>query len=346
MPNVIAQHFLDDLAIHARKADEVPIWPAASWRIVEQLGGLRWTIPKSHGGDELSGIDLLARYESLAGACLTTCFILSQRDAACWRLHALGNDRLCGELFPGLLSGEKVITVGIAQLTTSRQHGKTAVSARFDGDHLVINGVIPWVTGAPRADWILAGAVLDDRQQVLFVLPADSPGVTIGPCLELAALQGSVTAEVRCEAVRLASKWLLAGPAEHVLQTDRGAGSLQTSCLALGLASEAIKYLAEEAQRRPEISQHHQRLRDAYEKLRRRMVDLADGSSTTDAIQALRAEANALVLRSTQAALAVSKGTGFLRQHPVQRWARQALFFLVWSCPWPVTAATMDWLTL
>jgi hypothetical protein len=76
------------------------------------------------------------------------------------------------------------------------------------------------------------------------------------------------------------------------------------------------------------------------------MVDLADGSSTTDAIQALRAEANALVLRSTQAALAVSKGTGFLRQHPVQRWARQALFFLVWSCPWPVTAATMDWLTL
>ena len=41
------------------------------------------------------------------------------------------------------------------------------------------------------------------------------------------------------------------------------------------------------------------------------------------------------MLRVTQTALAASKGTGFLRTHPAQRWARQALFFLVWSCPRP-----------
>jgi len=32
-------------------------------------------------------------------------------------------------------------------------------------------------------------------------------------------------------------------------------------------------------------------------------------------------------------ALTVAKGTGFVAPHPVQRWVRQALFFLVWSCP-------------
>jgi hypothetical protein len=31
--------------------------------------------------------------------------------------------------------------------------------------------------------------------------------------------------------------------------------------------------------------------------------------------------------------LLVAKGAGFVATHPAQRWARQALFFLVWSCP-------------
>ena len=56
----------------------------------------------------------------------------------------------------------------------------------------------------------------------------------------------------------------------------------------------------------------------------------------------LRAKANALVLRATQAALTACKGVGFVHPHPAQRWARQALFFLVWSCPRPAAEATLD----
>ena len=44
---------------------------------------------------------------------------------------------------------------------------------------------------------------------------------------------------------------------------------------------------------------------------------------------------------STQAYLTARKGTGFLRTEPAQRWARQALFFLVWSCPTPVAQAAI-----
>jgi hypothetical protein len=55
----------------------------------------------------------------------------------------------------------------------------------------------------------------------------------------------------------------------------------------------------------------------------------------------LRARANALVLRATQAYLTARKGTGFLRSEPAQRWARQALFFLVWSCPTPIATAAL-----
>ena len=58
-----------------------------------------------------------------------------------------------------------------------------------------------------------------------------------------------------------------------------------------------------------------------------------------------RAQANALVVQASQAALIASKGTGFVRHHPSQRWVRQAMFFLVWSCPWPAASATLDYLT-
>jgi hypothetical protein len=75
------------------------------------------------------------------------------------------------------------------------------------------------------------------------------------------------------------------------------------------------------------------------------MHQLAAGSSLSVAPQLLRARVNTLVLQATQATLTACKGTGFLRSHPTQRWARQALFFLVWSCPWPVAAATIEYLT-
>ena len=55
----------------------------------------------------------------------------------------------------------------------------------------------------------------------------------------------------------------------------------------------------------------------------------------------LRQRANSLVLRATQAALSAAKGTGYVVGHPAGRWCREALFFLVWSCPQPVANANL-----
>jgi alkylation response protein AidB-like acyl-CoA dehydrogenase len=289
---------------------------------------------------------MLIRYEALARACLTSCFILSQRDSACRRLRDSGNEDLCRELLPPLAAGERLITVGLAQLTTSRQHVKPAVVARPQGDDFLIDGTIPWVTGAPHADHILIGAVVEGAGQILAVLPTNLPGVAVGPPLPLMALEGSLTAEVRCERVLLERRWLLAGPAEKVLQTGRGGtGGLETSCLALGLAGAAIDFLHQEAALRPDLTVDVERLEKSRQAVRRHLHKAAESGDGADSPQKLRARANTLVLQATQAALAASKGTGFVRPHPAQRWARQALFFLVWSCPGPVAAATLAYLT-
>jgi alkylation response protein AidB-like acyl-CoA dehydrogenase len=331
------------LESNAVAADREPAWPSLSWAALRDAGVLGWSVPREHGGLDLPSADLLAGYERLAGACLTTCFILSQREAACRRLRDSGNEALCRDLLPALARGESFATVGLSQLTTSRQHTGPALTARLTDEALVLDGGIPWVTGAARADHLVVGAVLEDRRQVLAVLPRDLPGVSVGPPLELAALEGSLTAEVRCEGVRLPRRWLLAGPAEKVMVVGSrgGTGGLETSCLALGLAGAAVAYLQRESADRPDLADTVERLEAARRPLREEMFRLAGGVGAPDGAAHLRAEANALVLRATQAALTAAKGHGFLRSHPAQRWARQALFFLVWSCPRPVAEATL-----
>jgi hypothetical protein len=117
-------------------------------------------------------------------------------------------------------------------------------------------------------------------------------------------------------------------------------GGLQTSTLAIGLAAAAIDFLARESDKRPDLLLPTGGLRAEQLELKTDLMALAlgQGSCTHDE---LRGRANSLVLRATQAALTAAKGAGYVVGHPAGRWCREALFFLVWSCPQPVTSATL-----
>src|SRR4051812_34108698 len=86
------------LAEGAASADETAEWPAPSWDALRRSGVLGWTIPVEYGGSGLGPLELLDGYRRLAGACLTTCFLLSQRDAAVRRIRDSGNATLCREV--------------------------------------------------------------------------------------------------------------------------------------------------------------------------------------------------------------------------------------------------------
>jgi alkylation response protein AidB-like acyl-CoA dehydrogenase len=327
---------------NADRADDLATWPEESWNALRSAGVLRWCLPREAGGAELDPVPLLAGYEALASACLTTCFILSQRDAACRRIRDNATNENQRALLGQLARGDIFATVGISQLTTSRQHGGPALLARPTDRGYSLSGVAPWVTGAEHADYLVLGATLDDGRQILTIAPRRSAGLTVGPPLELMALRGSLTAWVTCEDVQLDQEWVLAGPAEKVLQTGKGgAGGLETSCLAIGVARGAIEYLMEEAKQRPYLSEMCDRLTRAHARLRTELHELI-GTTSPEAASDLRAKANTLVLRATQSALTTAKGAGFVHPHPAQRMARQAMFFLVWSCPQLAATATLE----
>lgn len=284
----------------------------------------------------------------LASACLSTTFCLTQPAGVVARLAACDKDDLKRALIPELLAGRAFASVGIAHLTTSRRHVRPVMRAReVDGAYL-LDGEIPWSTGAMHSAWIVTGATLDDGRQLLAALPTDLPGVTVEPPARMVGLSATCTGPVRCDGVRLEPRWLMAPVMADVLKFGKGAGTggLQTSALALGTALAAVDYLDDEAKRRADLEPIVVGLRDEWNAIDADLANLADGGPVTTGNTVttgddLRRRANGIALRASQAALAAAKGSGYVDGHPAGRWCREALFFLVWSCPAPVTNATL-----
>ncbi|MFN0053626.1 MAG: acyl-CoA dehydrogenase family protein [Planctomycetales bacterium] len=330
--------------------DALHAWPEAPLKMLATAGVLGWVIPEPFGGSNLSQRDLLAGYLDLASACLTTTFVLTQRNGACQRIAASGNESLRRELLPALARGELFATVGISHLTTSRQHWqRPTVVVEPDPGGWRWTGEVPWVTGASQADYIVTGGTLPDGNQILAAISTRLPGVEIAPSIPLLALGGSQTAAVNLNQVVVDSASLLAGPAPQVMKQGSGGstGSLATSALAVGHSRAALEQFREELQRRPELGEIVEPLSIECSALQADLFLAVDAAGTRSAAapdlsaEALRSRANSLVLRSTQALLAASKGAGFVAGHFAERAVREALFFLVWSCPQPVLTAAL-----
>lgn len=324
-------------------ADAGDAWPADPLAWCGQYGVYEWFLPREWGGQDWSDADVVRGYLKLSAACLTTAFVITQRSGACRRIAAADNAALAQRLLPDLVTGRSFATVGISHLTTSRRHlARPVLEARETATGFVLDGFSPWVTGAQHASTIVTGATLADGRQILVALPTDLPGVSIPEPARLVGLSGSATGEVRCQQVQLPRESLLAGPIENVMSLGTGAatGGLQTSTLALGLATAALDYLEGESSRRGDLSGAAAGLRDEQQQLTEDLLALSSGE-TVCSQDDIRARANSFALRSTQAALAAAKGSGYVYSHPVGRWCREALFFLVWSCPAGVMHANL-----
>jgi alkylation response protein AidB-like acyl-CoA dehydrogenase len=352
---------LTELAPGLETADA---WPAEQLRLCGEAGVFQWFVPRELGGQGWSEADVLRGYVKLAAACLTTTFVITQRTGAMSRIAAGNSDFAREELLADLIAGRTFATVGISHLTTSRQHvARPVLRAMERDDGFVLDGYSPWVTGAEFAQHIVLGATLEDGRQILVALPTDLPGVRIERSPQLVGLSASRTGPIHLDHVFVEEKWLLAGPIYEVMKQGLGAktGGLQTSALAIGLATAAIDYVLSQAGARAVLTEPADALAIERDALLNAMIDLASGESPTRSASDgtvtrsvsegphhcittgndLRQRANSLALRASQASLAAAKGAGYLAGHPAGRWCREALFFLVWSCPQPVLQANL-----
>jgi alkylation response protein AidB-like acyl-CoA dehydrogenase len=324
-----------ELAARGPRTAVVGPWASGSFACLARSGALAGFIPADCGGTAGAEPALVALLATVAEHCLTTALVLSQWAAAC-RIIAAGPPAVRSARLPALGRGETPTTVGISQLSTSRRHlaapalfaARTAAGWRLDG-------LCPWVTGAAACDTIVTGAATDGGGQAFFVVPTAAAGVEIGPPMAMLALSGSLTSSVRLAGV---------APADVILPAEGGGvrtGGLATTALALGATRAALALVADEAAARPALAAPAAGLEDDARALAADLDSAARHGAEADQRDALRARANGLVVRAAQAALTASKGAGFVAGHPAERLVREALFFLVWSCPQAVSTAVM-----
>jgi hypothetical protein len=114
-----------------------------------------------------------------------------------------------------------------------------------------------------------------------------------------------------------------------------------TSALAIGHALNCVDRLQAEANSRPSLRPTVQSLTADAASRRNELLDAARHTSVSTPEQ-LRTRATDFALRCSQALMTATKGAGFVAGHPAEVLCRQAMFFLVWSCPQAVADSLLE----
>jgi acyl-CoA dehydrogenase len=119
--------------------------------------------------------------------------------------------------------------------------GMRSTATRTDSGW-VINGQKRFITNAPIADLFVAFAKVDGEVAV-FLVPADTPGVTVGPKDHKMGQEGATTADVTFEDVHVDADALVSGEVRtgfRAAMTVLARGRVHISALAMGLARRAL----------------------------------------------------------------------------------------------------------
>ncbi len=226
-----------------------------------ELGVTGLTIPEEYGGLGIDVVAAVATIEELAkrGSSLCGPFI---HCAFYGGLNMVenGSEAQKRELLPQLAEGKLLFAYGLSEPNVGGDLASVGVTARIEGDEVIVNGTKRWCTGAHKADYIytlVRSGEADARYKNLsFVLvPTDVPGITIVN-INHSGLRYSATTDVIFEDVRVPvenivggmERWNKGWPmlAGRALDVEK----LEITAVALGIATAAVEDAWQYAQER------------------------------------------------------------------------------------------------
>ncbi|AYF79558.1 acyl-CoA dehydrogenase [Nocardia yunnanensis] len=237
-----------------------------------------------------------------------------------------------------------------------------------DGDDWIIDGHKMWIGNGGIADVHVVNAVVDEdlghRGQALFVVPGGSPGLELVRKLDKLGCRASHTAELKFNAVRVPMENLLGGVErlEESLARKREArgngrpGSVtlgtfeqtrpMVAAQALGIARAAVEYMSGYASRREAFGApiiDNQAI----------AFPIADLATSIDAARLLtwraswmaangvrfergegsmaKLAASEVAVRATEQAIQTLGGWGYITDHPVEKWYRDAKLYTIFE---------------
>ena len=214
-----------------------------------------------------------------------------------------------------------------------------------DAGEWVVSGQKTWITSAPVADFFTVFAKTSEDEISPFLVPRDTPGLTVGRNIPKMGVRASVTSEVFLDNCRVPGRFLLAeeGKGREVLEEILEKIRLMTGALAVGAGRGALEAALEYAGERAQFG----RPIKTFQAIKMRLAEMATeleaarqlvhyGAWRDDCGLPSRKEAAMAKLFASEAGLKVCDGAarvlasyGYAEEYPVERHLRDVRFTLI-----------------
>ena len=227
---------------------------------MSELGLWGLTVPEAYGGAGMGNLELALVLEEVNRACASTGVTLSVHNSLLGApIHKWGSEEQRRAWLPRLATGEVIGAYCLTEPNAGSDAGALRTSAKRAGDGWVIDGTKVWVTNGGIAGVMLVYArtgPIEARAKGIsaFLVPKDTPGVTVGKHEKKCGIRASSTTEILLENVRLPLSALVGKENEGftiAMDTlDGGRIGIASQAVGIGRAclEAAVKYSKEREQ--------------------------------------------------------------------------------------------------
>ena len=326
--------------------DETDQMPDTLRRQAAAMGLFGFALPEEYGGLGLTmaeEVELV--FELCYGAPAFRSMFGTNNGLAGQILVMAGSEEQKQRYLPGIASGEIIAAFGLTEPEAGSDPSTMTTSAVRSGDEYVLNGTKRFITNAPAADLIMVFARVDDAISV-FAVPADAPGLTVGPKDKKMGQGGSLTSEVYLSDVRVGPETIVGGEdGFRIAMRSLSRGRLHVAAVCTGmmrrLLDESTAWATERKQSGHAIADYQliqamladsaTDLYAAEAMVRKAAQDYDSGADTRQAPAICKYFASEAVGRVADRAVQIHGGMGYMRGVAVERLYRDARLFRIYE---------------
>lgn len=318
----------------------------ANLNLLAQNGFMGLNIRGEYGGTEVGTVGFALAVNALARACASTAVTVSVSNMVAEVIQAVGSPDHRDTYLPRLCDG--TYPAGAFCLTETGAGSDPAgmrMAARMDGNEWVLNGSKLYITSAEYAGLFVVWAVTDPeagkgRGISCFLVEADTPGIVIGKAERKMGQTGSATNEVHFQECRIPASAVVGDVHDgfRIAVSELAGGRIGIAALALGIGQAAMQAARDYMLEREQFGRKLADMQGLQWMLADRETDLEaarllvlqaawlkdNGQPFSRAASMAKLFASEAAQRATYTALQIHGGAGYVKDYPLERYARDA----------------------
>jgi butyryl-CoA dehydrogenase len=329
----------------AADIDRTHEFPRKIFSRLGELGLLGIMVPEAWGGAGMDALSYAVALEEIARACASTAVAMSvQSSLVAAPILKEGTDAQRKRWLPDLAAGRKIGCFALSEPEAGSDAKAQRTRATRDGARWILNGTKNFITNAPVADLAIVLATTDPtkggRGITAFLVPMDSPGLTIGPPDDKLGICGAPSAQIFLTDCTVGDDARLGpeGDGFKIAMRALDGGRIGIAAQALGIAraafEDAVRYARERKTFGQPIAEHQAiqfKLADMRTEIEAARMLLwraavkkdSGGAYSTEASMA-KLFASEVANRAAKEAVQIFGGYGYLRDYPAERHFRDA----------------------